>query len=184
MVLSFSGMLIIRARATSPPLRMASATSPDLPRPTPTLPCLSPTTTSALKLNRRPPFTTLEERLMKTTFSESSLMGLPSAVKNSVLPSPGRFVLRGPRPCPGPPLPALPPPGLKFPATVFFSYLKLKLQTRLAGCVSKCFNLAMVFCSVAIEHNLLDAFTDSGLGSDCPELFGALDIGFELVTIS
>src|SRR5271170_5595099 len=33
------------------------------------LPFWSPTTVSAAKLNRRPPFTTLAQRLMKTTFS-------------------------------------------------------------------------------------------------------------------
>ena len=69
---SFNDTPTICERAISPPLRMASATSPALPRPTPTRPCLSPTTISALKLKRRPPLTTLAERLMKTTFSVNS----------------------------------------------------------------------------------------------------------------
>src|SRR5690349_18718761 len=60
---------------------MASATSPALPRPTPTLPRLSPTTTRALKLKRRPPFTTLAERLMNTTFSVSSC-SCPSCIES------------------------------------------------------------------------------------------------------
>src|SRR5882724_5458974 len=54
------------------PLRIASGTSFALPMPKPTWPLPSPTTTSALKLNRRPPFTTLATRLMVTTFSLNS----------------------------------------------------------------------------------------------------------------
>src|SRR5258708_466788 len=46
---------------------MASATSPDLPKPRPTRPQASPTTIRALKVNRRPPLTALAQRLMKTT---------------------------------------------------------------------------------------------------------------------
>ena len=60
-------------RALSLAFLMASATSLALPKPRPTLPILSPETTSAEKLKRRPPLTTLAQRLMKTTFSESSL---------------------------------------------------------------------------------------------------------------
>src|SRR5881392_3103471 len=51
---------------------MASGTSLALPSPTPTCPDSSPTTTSAEKLKRRPPFTTFATRLMKTTLSTSS----------------------------------------------------------------------------------------------------------------
>src|SRR3989441_3184398 len=50
-------------------LEMASGTSAALPLPTPTRPCSSPTTTSAVKLNRLPPLTTLATRLMYTTLS-------------------------------------------------------------------------------------------------------------------
>src|ERR1700722_14472540 len=42
----------------------------------PMLPFWSPTTESAAKLNRRPPLTTLSQRLMKTT--SSIIAGLPS----------------------------------------------------------------------------------------------------------
>ena len=45
-------------------LRTASDTSFALPVPMPTFPAWSPTATSAVKLNRRPPFTTLATRLM------------------------------------------------------------------------------------------------------------------------
>jgi len=58
-------------RAWSLPFRMASGTSLALPRPTPTCPASSPTTTSAEKLKRRPPLTTFATRLMWITRSLS-----------------------------------------------------------------------------------------------------------------
>ena len=73
MVPSTSGTSTMLFFAFSMPLRIASGTSFALPRPKPTRPLLSPTTTSALKLKRRPPFTTLATRLMWTTFSLSSV---------------------------------------------------------------------------------------------------------------
>src|SRR6188472_638089 len=70
------GMRISFFFASSTPLRIASGTSPALPRPTPTWPAPSPTTTTALKLNRRPPLTTFATRLIWTTRSSSvSLLG-------------------------------------------------------------------------------------------------------------
>src|SRR5262245_16854604 len=51
---------------------MASGTTWALPSPTPTCPLPSPTTTRAVKENRRPPFTTLATRLIVTTRSVSS----------------------------------------------------------------------------------------------------------------
>ena len=58
--------------ASSLPLRIASGISMDLPRPTPTCPLPSPTTTKAVKRMLRPPFTTLVTRLMETTLSVNS----------------------------------------------------------------------------------------------------------------
>src|SRR5262245_52654104 len=66
-----SGTLNMFLRAWSLPLRIASGTSLALPSPTPTCPDSSPTTTSAEKLKRRPPFTTLATRLMWITRSFS-----------------------------------------------------------------------------------------------------------------
>src|SRR5688572_13437403 len=57
--------------AISAPLRIASGTSLALPSPAPTRPWPSPTTTSALKLNRRPPLTTLATRLILMTRSSN-----------------------------------------------------------------------------------------------------------------
>src|SRR3954447_25756503 len=80
MVWPISGTRKMFFFAFSPPLRIASGTSFALPRPTPTWPLPSPTTTSAANENRRPPFTTLATRLMLTTRSVRSrsfaLMGV------------------------------------------------------------------------------------------------------------
>src|SRR5262245_17942137 len=59
--------------AASVALRIASGTSRALPWPKPTRPFSSPTTTSAAKPKRRPPFTTLATRLMWTSLSVNSL---------------------------------------------------------------------------------------------------------------
>src|SRR3989338_6206695 len=59
-------------RADSPALRMASGTSRAFPRPMPTCPLPSPTTTMMLKLKRRPPLTTFATRLMCTIRSANS----------------------------------------------------------------------------------------------------------------
>jgi len=124
MVASFKETVIIRVLAISPPLRMASETSTALPRPRPMRPCLSPATTSALKLKRRPPLTTFAERLMKTTFSLNSEPPPDSSVGSPPSGEPGR-ARRGPRLGPRPPPP---PPPLALPlelllgdsGTVFF----------------------------------------------------------------
>ena len=79
-----SGILNRFFFACSVPLRIASGTSFALPRPAPTWPFWSPTTTSAENEKRRPPLTTLATRLMWTTRSTSSptsfmLMAIRSA---------------------------------------------------------------------------------------------------------
>src|SRR2546422_5360481 len=68
---SFNDTFIISVAADASAFMMALATSRDLPKPMPTRPQLFPTTARALKLNRRPPLVTLEERLITTirTFS-------------------------------------------------------------------------------------------------------------------
>src|SRR5690606_1448748 len=69
MVRPIMGTLNRFLRARSLPLRIASGTSFALPKPIPTLPSSSPTTTRAEKLKRRPPLTTLATRLMWMTRS-------------------------------------------------------------------------------------------------------------------
>src|SRR5665811_2524539 len=76
MVVPTIGILMRFFFASSTPLRMASGTSPALPSPAPTCPWPSPTMTTAEKLKRRPPLTTLATRLIWTTRSSSvSLAG-------------------------------------------------------------------------------------------------------------
>src|SRR5450432_2365329 len=108
-VLPVRGMLDMLRRAASTALRTASDTSFAFPVATPTLPRPSPTATSALKLKRRPPFTTFATRLIEITFSRRSP---PS--RSPPRPPPSRPRPRSPpgppRPPPGPPRPA-PPPG-------------------------------------------------------------------------
>ncbi len=61
---STSGTMISDRLAFCTALRIASGTSFAFPSPVPTCPLASPTTTTALKEKRRPPFTTLATRLM------------------------------------------------------------------------------------------------------------------------
>ena len=63
------GTTIMWRLASSTPFWIAAGTSLAFPWPTPTRPALSPTTTSAVNENRRPPLTTLATRLMCTTRS-------------------------------------------------------------------------------------------------------------------
>src|SRR5580704_2932954 len=70
---SRSGTRVSPRLAASVALRIASGTSRALPWPKPTRPFWSPTTTSAAKPKRRPPFTTLATRLMWTSLSTNSL---------------------------------------------------------------------------------------------------------------
>src|ERR1051325_5868078 len=185
MVCSLSEMVTMWLLATSPPLRMASATSPALPRPTPTRPRLSPTTTRALKLKRRPPLTTLADRLMKTTFSDNSALAFSSAVRNSVPPSvdPGR-ARRGPRPpMPprGPPRPGPALPRLKS-ATVYL-LVSLEFQSALARRVRQRLDLAMIARAGAVENHTLDALGLGRGGAQRSEALGARDVRLQFVAI-
>src|SRR6185436_5426072 len=78
--------------ASSTPLAIAAGTSLALPYPTPTMPSPSPTITRAVKLKRRPPFTTLATRLIATTrsrcgvFSTGALPRPPSRRLSRRLP--------------------------------------------------------------------------------------------------
>src|SRR5580700_1960766 len=87
-------MRLLRAFSTA--LRIASGTSVALPIAKPTFPFRSPTTTSALKLKRFPPFTTFATRLTRTTVSSSPLPSrsrLRYCIRNStLLPEPRRPV--------------------------------------------------------------------------------------------
>jgi len=71
--------------ADSSPFRIASGTSFAFPRLKPTRPLPSPTTTMALKENRRPPLTTFATRLIWTTLS-INWSWLDSTANNCVPP--------------------------------------------------------------------------------------------------
>src|SRR5574344_24802 len=114
----------------------------------PTLPLPSPTTARAAKLKRRPPLTTLAQRLMKTTFSISCGPSEGAAACAS-----RRESRRGPRKERG----ALP----------LFSVLmgSLELQTGFTNGIGEDLHLAMIETAVAVEYDLVDAGR-LGLGTE------------------
>src|SRR5919108_6110628 len=135
--------------ACSVALRIASGTSRALPAPWPTRPLPSPTTTSAAKPNRRPPFTTLATRLMLTSFSISST----SSRERSLSRSRSRRSVLGPR-------------------AIFDP---LELQTALASGVGQGLDPAMEEIGAAVEDDLLHAGGDRPLGDQLADLLGCAD---------
>src|SRR6266852_3017064 len=136
-----SGTSDMRRRAASTALRTASLTSLALPVAIPTWPLPSPTATSALKLKRRPPFTTFATRLIATTFS--------------TMPSPSRW--RSP--------PSRRPPGRwsarRFPQSrVRFRLLDLasEHQSPFASAIGDGFHTSVILVAAAIEHDFRDPF--------------------------
>src|SRR6185369_11063430 len=102
---SRSGTRIIAFFAAAVALLIASGTSRALPWPKPARPLPSPTTTSAAKPKRLPPFTVLETRLMWTSFSISSSppsSSPPRPRRSSRRPRPPRSPPPRPRPPRGP----------------------------------------------------------------------------------
>src|SRR6202012_5308012 len=83
-------------------LAMAAGPSLALPYPTPPMPLASPTTTSAVKLKRRPPLTTLATRLMVTTRSTYAVFSAAGAAS---------WLRRSRRSRRSPPSPPRPPPA-------------------------------------------------------------------------
>src|SRR3989442_9936807 len=146
MVPSWMGTATMLFLASSIPLRIASGTSFALPSPKPTCPFRSPTTTSALKLKRRPPFTTFATRLMWTTFSFSST------------PRASVMMRRGPpeeRSAMGP-----------------FS----ELESALARPVGDGAHAAVVEETVAVEHDLVDPLLEAAPCGEEPHLLGGVHV--------
>src|SRR5258708_16659008 len=139
--------------ACSVALRIASGTSRALPVPKPARPLPSPTTTTAAKPKRRPPFTTLATRLMLTSFSTRSLSSR----------SPSRR--RPPRSRPS------------FRAIVVTPILRSETQPAFAGGVGKRLDAAMEHEPAAVEHDFLDACLDRALGDQAPDFLCGADIG-------
>src|ERR1700744_167818 len=128
------------------------------------MPLPSPTMTSAVKLNRRPPLTNLETRLMATTRSRELLLSPPG----SRPPRPPPRSSRRPRPSRSPRPSRLswapcPPPGCSaimrsFPSCSCSS----ELQSVLARGVSQRGDPSAVGVSAAVEDDAVDA---CGLGA-------------------
>src|SRR5262249_25475693 len=149
---STTGTATIVFLASSMPLRIASGTSLALPSPNPTWPLLSPTTTRALKLKRRPPFTTLATRLMWTTFSLSSV------------PSASVMMRRGP-----PPLRSAIYPHAKAPMS--------ELETALTRAVRDRTDAAVEQEPVAVKDDPLDALLEAAPRGEQPHLLGGAHVG-------
>src|SRR5205814_8627287 len=136
MVFSCNETFSIAFRAASEALRIASETSFALPNPQPTFPSWSPATINALKLKRRPPFTTFAQRLMNTTFSVVS----PFAAADLSAPRSGRL-----------------------PENV--CAIGLKFQSNLARRVGQRLDFALVLEPATIKHDLVDLFAECALGT-------------------
>src|SRR5437867_6868 len=131
---------------------MASGTSRALPAPCPTLPLPSPTTTSAAKPNRRPPFTTLATRLIETSFSTKS----PSSRSRSR---------------------SRPPRSPFSPRAICFSIPLLECQSALASAVGKRLYAPVIEITAAIENHRLDSGRLRSFGHQEPDLLGRFLVG-------
>src|SRR6187455_357112 len=139
--------------AASVALRIASGTSRALPWPKPTRPFSSPTTTSAAKPKRRPPFTTLATRLMWTSLSMNSLGSSRSRERERSRSRGSRAILHHP-----------------VRATT-----QLELQSSFARGVAERLDAAVVEITAAIEHHVGDALLDRALGHQLADRLGGVD---------
>src|SRR5712671_4812353 len=153
---SRSGTRIRLRLAASVALRIASGTSRALPWPKPTRPFSSPTTTSAAKPKRRPPFTTLATRLMWTSLSVNSLSrsSLCRCSRSRAIEL-IRSVIGLIRPYRGP----------------------SEVQPAFARRLGQGLDPAVEDVAAAIEHDVLDALGGRALGHPLADLLGGLDVG-------
>src|SRR5215204_6550636 len=154
--------------AASVALRIASGTSRALPWPKPTRPFWSPTTTSAAKPKRRPPFTTLATRLIWTRRSTNS-------------PSPSfRSSLRPPLWCSL----AMSPSHLRGRRARSLEWVscarRSEIETALAGGVGQRLDAAVIEIARAVEHDRLHAGGARALGDETPDLLRRVDVGARL----
>src|SRR3954451_23587688 len=113
------------------------------------MPSPSPTTTSAVKLNRRPPLTTLATRLMATTRSRYAVADAPAPAPR---PSPRRS-----RRSPPAPVPRRWAPGIR----TSLSFLSSECQPASTGRVGERRDPAVLAVAAAVEDHSFDA---GGLG--------------------
>src|ERR671933_303482 len=149
---SRSGTRIIAFFAAAVALLIASGTSRALPWPKPARPLPSPTTTSAAKPKRLPPFTVLETRLMWTSFSTSS--SPPSSPPRP----PRRSVLAR---------------GAFGRLVVFLRHLEL--QSALAGSIGQSLDAPVEKETAAVEDDPSDAGGLGALGDAAPDLLRSGD---------
>src|SRR3954447_3036050 len=114
------------------------------------MPSPSPTTTSAVKLNRRPPLTTLATRLMATTRSRYAVAAAPAPAPR---PSPRRA-----RRSPPAPVPRRRAPGIRSSLSLRSS----ECQPAFAGRIGKRCDPSVVAVAAAVEDHGVDA---RGLGA-------------------
>src|SRR4051812_9613753 len=140
------------------------------------MPSPSPTITSAVKLKRRPPLTTLDTRLMATTRSMNWLF--------SAAPPPGprppsrrsRRSLPPPEP-PGPPVPPAPPPrrcgpGIRRPSRSVQKWWASEVQPTLASTVGQRRDATGVPVATTVEDDRSDAGGLGALGDQGADLTG------------
>src|SRR5215831_1456606 len=151
---SRSGTRMSPRLAASVALRIASGTSRALPWPKPTRPFSSPTTTSAAKPKRRPPFTTLATRLMWTSLSVNSLSRSSRSRRS-----------RGSRAM------------ILFQLVLVCRRSSSETEPALARRVRQRLDAAVVEVTAAIEHDLLDALRRCALGEPFADRLCRLDIG-------
>src|SRR5579883_1792224 len=152
---SRSGTRVRLRLAASVALRIASGTSRALPWPCPTRPFWSPTTTSAAKPKRRPPFTTLATRLIATSFSVNSFSRS----------SRSRCRSRGSR--------AMTEIRFRYRSDRVVS----ELEPALAGSLGQRLDAAVEHVAAAIEHDVLDALGGGALGHRLADSLRGLDVG-------
>src|SRR6478752_3224776 len=119
------------------------------------MPSPSPTTTSAVKLNRRPPLTTLATRLMVTTRSTNAVFSAPASRRLSRSRR-SRRPLFSPPPVPAP----VPPPRRWGPAIRrSFSLVRFcsQAQAGLAGAVGDRRHPAVIAVPAAVEDDRIDS---------------------------
>src|SRR5688572_1869576 len=138
----------------------------------PTMPSPSPTTTRAVKLNRRPPLTTLATRLMVTTRSRC---GVFSAMSRGPRP-PSR-----PRPRPSRPPPSRLPPSVLLPdpeprrcgpGIPVHSPFCLELESGATSGVGQRSDSSGVLVAAPVEDDLADPGRLGPLRDQCAHLGG------------
>src|SRR5215204_5608626 len=150
--------------AASVALRIASGTSRALPWPKPTRPFWSPTTTSAAKPKRRPPFTTLATRLIWTRRSTNS----PSpSLRSSWRPPLWCSLAMSPSHCAG---------GGPARLNGFVQPADSKIQAALAGGLRQRLDAAVIEVARAVEHDRLHAGGACALGDEAPDLLRRVDV--------